>query len=105
MGRFMTLKPKGNQSVTMSKAEINEFNRKIKQAEQELIDETTDITILLVLAYLMDEPEFDYSAEKMADFYERINNWAENINDHLISVQTVIDLIKDKTELEIKWRN
>lgn len=99
----MRLKPK-NGSITLSKAEINEFNRRIKEGEAKLKEETTSIAILLVLAYLMEETEFN-DADKLVSMYTKLNDWADSISDHLISVKNIAAIIEENTGLEIKWKD
>lgn len=104
MGKIMTIKTRGNKAITLSKAEINEFNRRVKEGEAKLKEETTSIAILLVLAYLMEETEFN-DADKLVAMYTKLNDWADSISDHLISVKNIAAIIEEKTGLEIKWKD
>lgn len=68
---------------------------------QEIKDDTAKQMILLLLAYLMDE--VDYSAEKLIDVYNSLTRYVAAINDHLISVKAIQSIIKNNTNLEIRW--
>lgn len=106
MGRLMTLKVKGkNQSITLSKSQVNEFNRRAKEAEMQLRGETVSLTSLLFCAYLMDEPEFECDGYRLARMYERVNDWAEHIEDHLLTVKDIAKIISENTDLEIIWKS
>lgn len=104
MGKLMTIKTRGNKAVTLSKSEINEFNRKIKQAEIELKLETIEMCALLFTAYAMEEEVINHDAEKIVSLYEKLNEWAGHIEDHTISINTVVDIINEATGQElIHW--
>ena len=53
----------------------------------------------LCAAYLMEEENWD--EEKICDFYSALIRWSESINSHLISIDKVKDIIKEKTGMEI----
>ena len=103
MGKGMKIKPKGNKTITFSKAEINEYNRKVKQAEQELKLEMIEKMALLFTAYIMEDSAIDCDEDKIADMYVKLNEWAWHIEDHTITVKTVSDIIESKTGIKVKW--
>lgn len=98
------LKKGKNGAITLSKADINEMERRLKQAEDELKQTTTSVTILLVLAYLMEEPEFNYSGEKLVEMFEKISVWSENIKEHMISVKAIAKIVEEKTGMVVEWK-
>ena len=103
MGRGMKIKPKGNKTITFSKAEINEYNRKVKQAEQDLKLEMIEKMALLFTAYIMEDESINCDEDKIADMYVKLNEWAWHIEDHTITIKTVSDIIFDKTGIRVKW--
>ena len=105
MGKMMTLKKKGkNKSITLSKAEINAFNRQIKQAETAVKLESIEKAALLFTAFAMEEEVINKDPEKIVEMYTKLNEWADHIEEHTISINTVVDIINDATGLElIHW--
>ena len=102
MGKMMTLKKKGkNKSITLSKAEINEFNRQIKQAEIDVKLASIEQAALLFTAFAMEEEVINNDPEKIVEMYTKLNEWADHIVDHTISINTVVDIINNATGLEL----
>jgi hypothetical protein len=105
MGKMMTLKKKGkNKSITLSKAEINAFNRQIKQAETDVKLASIEQAALLFTAFAMEEEVINKDPEKIVEMYTKLNDWADHIADHTITINTVVDIINEATGLElIHW--
>ena len=93
-------KPENNKSIIVSKAYINEFNRKVKQAEIEIKSEMIELCSLLFVAYVMEEQPIDCDADKIIEIYKRLNWWAENVNDPTVNfkMKYVAQIIIDKTD-------
>lgn len=60
-------------------------------------------TMILVAAYLMEEPEFDYSDERILELWQGISRWSVAVKDHTISCEKVCDIINQNTGLNIHW--
>ena len=101
--KLTKLKPKNNKSLTISKAELNEYNRRVKEAEQQLKLETIETMALLFTAYIMEDDSIQCDEEKIVDMYVKLNDWAWHIEDHTITIQTVAKIIEDKTGIKVKW--
>lgn len=82
--------------IPMSKHKMMEIVNKAKMSAVEQ-------TMILVAAYLMEEPEFNYSDERICELWEGISRWSEAVKDHTISCQKVCEIIKEQTGLEIHW--
>ena len=106
MGKTMRLKKKGkNKSITLSKAEINEFNRRIVQGEEELKFQMVMKTAILFTAYVMEEEVIGYDKDKILSMYQKIVDWVKHLEDHTISIKKVEDIINDATDLDIHWND
>lgn len=69
-----------------------------QQKFQELQDELALQNLLLSAAYLMDEE--GYNDAQIVEFWQSLTRWAEAIDEHLISIQTVADIIEKETGLK-----
>ena len=106
MGRLMTLKkPKNkNKAVQITKTEVNSLIRSVKQAEQELKFETIMKSALLFIAYAMEEEVINRDPKKIVAMYDKLIDWAEHVENHTISIHTVVDIINEAAGEEIvRW--
>lgn len=55
--------------------------------------------IILSASYLMDE--FDYSEEKIIDYYEALTRYIGAIKSHLITIDKVKEIINEHTGLKM----
>ena len=102
MGKLMKFKkPKNGQTLQISKAEINEFNRALKQAEIDLRFEMIEQMALLCTAFAKDEEYIDNDPDKIVEMFEKLTNWAERIDDHTITIDVVVDIINESAGREI----
>lgn len=74
---------------------------KTKKNHQMSVNRAVKRTLILCAAFLMEEEGWD--DDRLTDFYAGIVRWSEAIDSHLINIQNVIEIIKDKTGTEIKW--
>ena len=58
-------------------------------------------TLILCAAYLMEEDGWD--DDRIIDFYNGIVRWSDAVDQHFISINNVIEMVNDKTGLQIRW--
>ena len=90
-----------NAALEKTKAEINEFNRQIKQAETDVKLASIEQAALLFTAFAMEEETINNDPEKIVEMYTKLNEWADHIEDHTITINTVVDIINEATGLEL----
>lgn len=96
-------KPK-NGNLVISKSQVNEYNRKLKDAVEDLKIEMIEKCSLMFTAYAMDEEIINRDPEKIVEMYTKLVEWAEHVEDHTISINTVIDIINEATGEElVRW--
>lgn len=105
MGKLMKFKkPKGNKALQITKSEINEYNRALQTAENNLKLEMIEKMALLCTAFSMEESYINKDPKKIVEMYEKLNEWAGHINDHTISINAVVDIINEAAGTElIHW--
>lgn len=79
-------KPK---TMVMSKTAVADLERHVARK-----------MVVLSLAYLMDE--FDYDREAIVAFYEGLERYLNAIDQKLITINQVEKIIKENCELEVK---
>lgn len=62
-------------------------------------EKTINRILVLCAAYLMEEDGYD--DEHICDFYESMIRWCGAVDTHLITIDQVIQIIKDHTGMEI----
>ena len=72
-----------------------------KTAVRELEEHIAKKMIVLSMAYLMDE--FEYDREAICDFYDGLVRYLNAITDKLITIKQVEEIIKEHTGLNIRW--
>ena len=60
-------------------------------------------SVCLFIAYMMEEEEINFDADRIGEMVDGIDGWAGAIDDHLISLRNVADIIKEKTGMVVKW--
>lgn len=79
-------------------------NKKIEITPRKLQDIRQDVvgqTMILTLAYLMDDEDFDN--DRLLGVWDGVTRYASAIDSHLISLNKVCDIINDSTGLKIRW--
>lgn len=71
--------------------------RKIEEIKVEAMGQA----MILTIAYLMDE--LDYDDEKCVEIWEGVARYAEAVRDKTISMRKVCDIINKATGLDIRW--
>ena len=57
--------------------------------------------LLLTGAYLMED--YGWDDEKLVEYYTKIAEWSDAIDQHLISCKTVAEIINKQTGEEVRW--
>ena len=71
--------------------------RKLEEIKAEAIGQA----MILTIAYLMDE--LNYDADECVSIWEGVTRYAEAVGDRLITMDKVCNIINDHTGLNIKW--
>lgn len=71
--------------------------RKLQEIRQDVVGQT----MILTLAYLMDDEDFD--SERLLGVWDGVTRYAEAVDSHLISLRKVCDIINKSTGLGIRW--
>ena len=58
--------------------------------------------LILTASWLMEEPEFNFSEERICNMWDGVARYAQGIDEHYISLQLVCEIIKQHTGMEIK---
>jgi len=66
--------------------------------------ETTQKLYVLAGAYLMEEPEFNYSEDRIIEFWQGLSRWAGAVDEHLISLEDVARIFNEKTGAEVHFK-
>lgn len=79
------------------------MKKKKKGTKQTLISKTKIVQRMLLLtgAYLMEE--YDWDDEKLIEYYNKIAEWSDAIDKHIISCKTVAEIINKQTGAEVRW--
>ena len=102
MGKLMKFKkPKSGGTLQVSKAEINEFNRALKEAETKLKLEMIESMALLCTAFAMEEEYINNDPDKIVEMYEKLTEWADRLEDHTLKINVVVDIINNSTGREV----
>lgn len=83
-------KPRKNKKVELTP-------RKVQDIKTEALGQA----MILTLAYLMDE--FDYDGDALVGVWEGVARYSEAIAQKLITMQQVCDIINNATGLDIRW--
>lgn len=78
--------------------------KKKKTEKQRLISITKAMWrfFLLSCAYLMEE--YDWDDNDIENYYTKMSEWTNAIQSKVISMETVAEIIKKKTGMEVPWR-
>lgn len=80
-------KPK---TIVMSKTAVKRFEEDVAKK-----------MIVLSMAYLMDE--FDYDSTAICDFYDGLERYLNAIDTKLITIRQVENIIKEHCGINIRW--
>jgi len=72
-----------------------------KTALKDLKEDIARKMIALSMAYLMDE--FNYDSKALCDFYDGMERYLNAIDEKLITIQKVEEIIKEHSNIELKW--
>lgn len=90
------MKRKSNKCIMLTKAEISKLKR-------EITEEAFTKSVVLMLAYIMEEPGIDCDEDKIVEIFEGVERYAEYIENHEITLKKVCEIIKEYTGLDIVW--
>lgn len=90
------MKHKSNRCIMMTKAELNKLKK-------EITEEAFIKSVVLILAYIMEEPGIDCDEEKIVEIFEGIERYAQYIESHEITLKKICEIIKEYTGIVIKW--
>ena len=82
------------------------FTRKeLKQYTYNVANESIMKAMLCVCAYIMDEPEFNFSDERLAMLWTGVERVINTVDEPqtAFTLKNVAKLIKDKTGIEVYW--
>ena len=78
--------------------------RKVEITQKKLQDikmEAIGQTMVLTIAYLMDE--LGYDEDKCLDVWDGVARYADAVNSNLIKMEKICDIINEHTGLNIHW--
>lgn len=71
--------------------------RKVKEIKTEAMGQA----MILTIAYLMDELDFD--EDRCLEIWEGVSRYAEAVDTKLLSMRKICDIINANTGLNIRW--
>lgn len=71
--------------------------RKLQEIRQDVVGQT----MILTLAYLMDDEDFD--SDRLLGVWDGVTRYSEAVDSHIISLRKVCDIINESTGLGIRW--
>ena len=80
------------------------MKKKHKKTEKERLisrERTIQRMLLLTGAYLMEE--YDWDDERLVEYYNKIAEWSDAIDKHLITCKQVAEIINNQTGAQIRW--
>lgn len=109
MGKFRLKQKKKKESH--SKADKKQNGNKTVMVtpswRNKVVDEIATIAthkaVVLMLAYMMEDPQWDCDEDKIEEFFLGVDRYAEAIEDHYITLRKVCEIIKEKTGIVIGW--
>lgn len=87
---------KNPKAVQLTAYEFNKLHHKWSK-------EASDRTLLLMLAFFMEYPEFDCDEDRIEEMYAAFSRYSQAVDDHLITIGQVSDIIRERTGLDIRW--
>jgi hypothetical protein len=87
---------KNPKAVQLTAYEFNKLHHKWSK-------EAADRTMALMLAFMMEYPEFNCDADKIEEMYAGFTRYANAVKEGLIKMPEVLKIIEEMTGIKIQW--
>ena len=94
-------KRKTNKSVVIRESDIRRLNREIEQMKKDITSDVTDLAVLFLLAWLVEEEYIDNDPDIIYEEYKRFDSWSAAVDEQLIKPSDIRKIIEDRLQVEI----
>lgn len=78
-------------------------NKQINEMTQQARYRAFSYAVVMSIAYMMEDPEFDFDEDRIVDTYMNILNWEKHRSgSHDISIKQVMKIIEDHTGIKME---
>lgn len=108
MGKWKTKQQKKKKKVSHSKADkgtnlITLTQSAINKLKKEVSTLAMRKAFVIMMGYMMEDPQFDCDEDKITEYFNGVERYAQAIEDHFITLHKICEIIKEKTGIEIGW--
>ena len=94
-------KRKTNKSVVVRESDIRRLKREIEQMKKDITSDVTDLAVLFLLAWLVEEEYIDNDPDIIYEEYKHFNSWSLAVDEQLIKPSDIRKIIEDRLQVEI----
>ena len=94
-------KRKTNKSVVVRESDIRRLKREIEQMKKDITSDVTDLAVLFLLAWLVEEEYIDNDPDIIYEEYKHFNSWSLAVDEQLIKPSDIKKIIEDRLQVEI----